>query len=697
MSHEGVDYFGIMRAGWLNYQGSTQGASTITQQLARNAYNLRDEAKRRNETTIQRKLVEAFLAMRIEKRYEKEQILEFYINRIYLGSGYYGLRSAALGYFGKEPIDLTADECASIVTLIKSPNYRSPLNNPAVNKDGRNYVLMRMGIEGSLSKKEVARLQALPLKLNPKPLLRGTTHLYERVFDAVKQALGEEALAKGGFKVHTTILKDAQVSAEKALEESLSKAEKQPGYTRRKHADHRSGAPEYVQGAVLMVDHETGEVLAHVGGRDYSQSTYDFVESGKRPLGTAFFPFLYAAALASGQTPASVVDDEQMDNRAVMVGGQEGILGEWGQEVKEPQYERKKIPLRKAFEYSKIAATVRLGQQIGLQKIIDAAVAFGFPMEKAELLPRLCVGWEQVSMKQAVRAISTFAKDGRAGASGLVYLDHVEDSRGAVVYRRPRVTVTAPQILDGATAYQIHSMMAGALDRGAAVGAREGLIEKPFPGAGKGGTTHDFSDTWFLGYNKRVSCGVWTGFLNGSGEPIYDGAFSRDLALPVWQAAMNAAAPSFGGGEIKVPPTVVKVAVCSESGERATQFCQHPVENAATGNVRMESAKVMEYFRKGTENLPFCSLHSGMMGDGVSPGVSLGAVLNVSDVSPVPPQAATLLGDDPYHAETPSFAPTSGTAGLIRKRTNVLDSLDIGEKEEEILLTRPKRLIIEED
>ena len=160
---------------------------------------------------------------------------------------------------------------------------------------------------------------------------------------------------------------------------------------------------------------------------------------------------------------------------------------------------------------------------------------------------------------------------------------------------------------------------------------------------------------------------------------------------------MNAAAPSFGGGEIKMPSAVVKVAVCSESGERATQFCQHPVENAATGNVRMESAKVMEYFRKGTENLPFCSLHSGMMGDGVSPGVSLGAVLNVSDVSPVPPQAATLLGDDPYHAETPSFAPSSGTAGLIRKRTNVLDSLDIGEKEEEILLTRPKRLIIEED
>ncbi len=696
-THDGVDYMGIVRAGWLNYQGSTQGASTITQQLARNAYNLKDEAKKRNETTIQRKLVEAFLAMRIEKRYKKEEILGFYINRIYLGSGYYGLRSASLGYFGKEPIDLTADECASIVTLIKSPNYRSPLNNPSVNKDGRNYVLMRMGIEGSLSKSEVARLQALPLRVNPKPLLRGTTHLYERVFDAVKQALGEEALAKGGFKVHTTILKDAQESAQKALEDSLAKAEKNPGYKRQKHADYKRSsdkAPEYVQGAVLMVDHETGEVLAHVGGRDYAQSTYDFIEFGKRPLGTAFSPFLYAAALAAGQSPASVIDDEPMDNRAVMVGGQEGILGEWGSEVRKPVYEGK-IPLRKAFEYSKIAATVRLGQQVGLQKIVDAGVAFGFPMEKTELLPRLCVGWEQASMKQTLRAISAFAKDGRAGQSSLVYIDHVEDSRGAVVYRRPRVTVTSPQILDEATAYQVHSMMAGSLDRGTGAGARDGLIEKPFPGAGKGGTTDGFTDTWFFGYNKRVSCGVWTGFLNGSGEPIYDGAFSRDLSLPVWQAAMNAAAPSFGGGEIKKPATVVEVPVCSVSGQRATQFCQHPVENLETGNLRMESSKVTEYFRKGTENLPFCSVHSGMMADAGSPGLLLAAP--TLDVSPVAPQSPVLIGDDPYHTETPSFAPTSGAAGLIRKRTNVLDSLDIGEKEEQIHLRRPGRLIIEED
>lgn len=698
-THDGVDYIGIARAGYLNYKGSTQGASTITQQLARNAYNLKQEALDRKESTIERKLVEAFLAQRIEKKYLKKEILEFYLNRIYFGSGFYGIRSASLGYYGKEPMELTADECASMVTLIKNPTGRSPINNPSGNKNGRNYVLMRMQEEGFLSKSEMRRLQELPLKLNPKPLRRGTTHLYERIADAVNLAMGEDALAAGGFKVHTTILADAQNAAEKALEESLVKAEANPKYKRPKHADYKKGSekdPEYVQGAVLMVDHETGEVLAHVGGRDYAQAPYDFIEMGKRPLGTAFFPFLYSVALSAGQTPATLVEDAAMDNRTLMVGGEEGIVAEWGSEVSSPQYENM-IPLRKAFESGKIAATARLGSHVGLQKVLDGAVAFGFPMEKAQVLPRLTVGFEEVSLKQAVRATSTFATGGRSGPSTLIYVDRVEDPKGKTVYRRQYSTVSTAKILDEATAFQMHSMMAGSLDRGTGSGARSGLIEKPFPGGGKGGTTHDFSNAWFLGYNTRVTCGVWTGFLNGSGEPIYPGAFSRDLALPVWQAAMNAAAPAFGGGEIKQPSSVVEVPVCSVSGQRATQFCQTHDTDEVSGAPRAHSTRVMEYFRKGTDNLPFCTVHGGMTGEGISPDVAI-ANLPALDVVPVRPQSPVLLGDDPYHTEVPSFAPVaSGTAGLIRKRINVLDSLDIGDDTESIRLKRPGRISIEED
>ncbi len=698
LSHHGVDYIGVARAVILNAQGGNQGASTITQQLARNAYGLKQEAVLRKETTIQRKMVEAFVARRIEDRYSKEEILTFYLNRIYFGSGFYGIRSAALGYFGKEPMELATEECASLVTLIKNPNGRSPLNNPEVNKERRNYVLNRMRDEGFITRAELARLKALPLKLNPQPLRRGTTHLYERIADAVGQALGEDALASGKFKIHTTILAEAQNAAQKSLLESLAKAEARPGYQHPKYQDYHKGSTkpaEYLQGAALMLDHETGEVLAHVGGRDYAQVPYDFIELGKRPLGTAFFPYIYAAGLSAGQTPATLVEDEAMDNRAVMIGGQEGILGEWGMEVSSPVYEGQ-ITVREALEKSKIAATVRFAGQTGLQRVVDTSVAFGLPLQKAELLPRLAVGFEEVSMKQAVQAMTTFPLGGMSGPEGLLYLDRVENAAGRVVYRREHKPQTRHPIIAEATAWQVHSMMAGSLYRGSSKGVLDGLLERPFNGAGKGGSTPGFADCWFIGYNKRITCGVWTGFLSGNGEPIYPGAFSRDLAMPVWQATMNAAAPSFGGEALKPPASVVQVPVCSTSGQLATQYCQEHVEDINTGTIRSRSTSVMEYFRRGTENLPFCNIHSGALGEGVSPDMAL-LNLPALDAPPVRPKEPVLLGDDPYHTEVPSFAATSAERGLVRRRTNVLDSLDLGDIEEGIPLKPPPRLRIDDE
>lgn len=698
LDHKGVDFIGTLRALKFTAEGNAQGGSTITQQLARNAYNLKEEAVLRNESRIQRKMVEAFLALRIEKRFTKAEILEFYLNRIYFGSGFYGIRSASLGYYGKEPMELEPQECASLVTLIKNPNVRSPLNNPEVNRNGRNYVLGRMREERMISSADLARLKELPLGLNPQPLRRGTTHLYERIADAVGLALGEDALASGEFTVHTTILAEAQNAAQKALLESLAKAEAHPGYQHQKYQDYHKSSnkpAEYLQGAVLMIDHETGEVLAHVGGRDYAQVPYDFIESGKRPLGTAFFPYIYAAGLSGGLSPATIIEDEPMDNRAVMIDGREGILGEWGMEVPSPVYE-KKITARQALEDSKIAATVRFAGLTGLQRVVDTGVSFGLPLQKAELLPRLAVGFEEVSMKQAVQAMTVFPLGGMSGPNSLVYLDRVENSAGRVVYRRPHVVVSPRKVTDSATAWQVHSMMVGSLYRGSSKGGLDGLAEQPFNGAGKGGTTHDFADSWFIGYNKRITCGVWTGFLMGNGDAIYPGAFSRDLAMPVWQAAMNAAAPSFGGDKLEAPASVVEVAVCSTSGQRATQYCQEHVEDIKSGTLRSRSTSVPEYFRKGTENLPFCSVHSGGTGEGISPGIS---ILNMPalDAVPIRPKAPVLIGDDPYHTESPSFAATSAEEGFVRRRTNVLDSLDLGDVEEGIPLKRPPRMQIEDE
>ncbi|MFT4177779.1 MAG: transglycosylase domain-containing protein [Luteolibacter sp.] len=697
-THKGVDFMGIVRAAYLNVKGNKQGASTITQQLARNAYDLKAEAVGRKETTMQRKFVEAFLARRIEERYSKREILEFYLNRIYFGSGFYGIRSASLGYYGKEPMQMTTDECASLVTLIKNPTQRSPLNNPKANLEGRNYVLGRMREEKFITRDEYARLVALPLSLDPKPIGRGTTHFYERIADAVGKALGEEGLASGGFKIHTTILAEAQTAAQKALRESLSRAEAHSGYTRARYENYRRDGdklPEYLQGAVLMVDHETGEVLAYVGGRDYAQAPYDIIQSGKRPLGTAFFPFIYAAGFNGSLTPATLVEDEPMDNRAVMVGGREGILGEWGMEIPNPTYEGN-ITTRRALETSKISATVRFANLAGLQQVRDTAVACGLPLKDAQLLPRLSVGWEEVNLRDVVSAMSVFPMGGKSGVKDLIYLDRIENAEGRVIYRQPRPQIQRRQAIQPSTAWQVHSMMAGSLVRGSAEGATEGLLEKPFYGAAKGGTTPDFCDAWFVGYNKRITCGVWTGFLQPGGAPIYPGAFSRDLAMPVWQATMNAAAPSFNDGPISPPAGIVEVPICKVSGQRGTQFCQEHVSDPMSGKMRSKSTTFVEYFRQGTDRLPFCAVHSGATADSITPEAAL-SNLPALDAIPIRPTAPFIIGEDPYHTEVPSFAVTSHTSGLIRRRSNVLDSLDLGNEEESIPLRRPGRLEIHDD
>ncbi len=699
MRHNGVDYIGIVRAAWLNWRGSRQGASTITQQLARNAYNLKTEADRRGEDEIERKLVEAFLARRIEGHYSKPQILEFYLNRIYFGSGFYGIRSASLGYFGKEPADLTLEESASLVTLIKNPTRRSPLNNLEANRVGRNYVLMRMHQDGFITASERDRARESPVVLNPRPLRRGTSHLYERISDAVTRALGEDALESGGFTIHTTILADAQRAAEDALRKSLDLAEANPGFARRKMVDFPRGsdeAPDILQGAVWMVDHDRGEVLAHVGGRDYARVPYDFIEQGRRPLGTAFHPFIHIANLENGGTPVDMVDDVQMDNRAVMIGGREGVLGEWGMEIGNPVYEGE-ITARRALESSKIAANVRLANQVGLQSVVDVAARFGLPMQQVDLLPRLAVGFEEVSLRQVVRAFSAIPRGGRLGPDEWIYLDRIVDSEGRTVWRQTRPPRSDTQVISPATAWQTHSMLAGSLERGSAAGVLNGLHERPFSGGGKTGTSADFSDNWFVGYNGRVTCGVWAGFLTAGGDPIYPGAFSRDIAMPVWKAAMNAVAPSFGGASLEPPPDVVQLEICSVSGQRATRFCQHQVEDLETGRIVTRSTAINEWFRADAANLPYCTVHSGAIED------LAGANLNVLemptiDTSPIRPVEPAIIGEDPYRTEVPAFATTdSSYGGFMRRRTNVLDSLDLEAFDEPVPLRRPPRLIIHDD
>ena len=703
-THDGVDYIGIVRAAYLNWKADevNQGASTLTQQLARNAFDLKSRAKRLGQNSYERKLVEVFLARRIEKRYAKSQILEFYLNRIYFGSGFYGVRSAALGYFGREPRDLTPLQCATLVGLIKRPNDLSPLKNPKACKKSRDRVLLRMLEDRRITRKQWKVWSKQPVRVNPKPLKRGTSHVYERIAAEARERLGEESFSEGGYKIFTTIDKGVQEAAERKMQEVLARAEALPGYSHPRMADYRRSSgkpPEFLQGALLMVDHSTGEVLAHVGGRNYADAPFDFVEMGRRPAGTVFFPFIYAAGFESGLSPATVVDDDPMDNRSVMIGGREGILGEWGMEIGRPRYEGK-ITARHAFEQSKIAATVRFGTKAGLKRVVETAQHFGlrFPSD-LELLPRILVGWEDVSLPELVRGIAAFGRGGVLGAGNLVYVERIENGAGEVVYRRRVRPESRVQATDAATAYQLHSMMQGVLEHGNAADASRQLIQKPFLGGGKGGTAHDFSDCWFAGYNSRISCGVWVGFLQGSGQPIYEGAFSKDLAMPIWVAAMNAARPAFGGREIKPPPTLRKISVCRVSGQKATRYCYETVEDPETGMPVTRPTVETEWLRTDKSALPFCSVHGGGGGEMVLPGTGRGglSIREVVSAIPIRPHSPVVLGEDPYNSVPLAMSGEKAATAVSMRRVRhqrMLESLELGDKESEIGIPRPRRLDI---
>lgn len=309
--HKGVDLIGVTRALYYAVRSKelNQGASTITQQLARQTFELKDQ-------TISRKVTEMFLASRIEKEFSKQQILEFYLNRIYFGSGYYGIASAAEGYLGKDPSRLTPVEGATLAATVPNPYHRSPRSFPETSMRWRNHVLTRMAEEGFIDDGTRDRAIKSEVSTIPKGNITGkSAYVYEKVRQEVIDLLGYEAVSKGGFQIHTTIDSKIQNIAESQLKAQLKKIEDRPDFTHSTRDEYKAKkaafresatpdqtfpAPTYLQGAVLMLDNRTGAIIASVGGRDFSDSMFDRTTQGRRPIGTAFKPFVYATAFEAG-------------------------------------------------------------------------------------------------------------------------------------------------------------------------------------------------------------------------------------------------------------------------------------------------------------------------------------------------------------------------------------------------------------
>ena len=665
--HGGYDLFGITRAALKNFAAGhvRQGASTITQQLARNSFSLK-------EKTFRRKLLEIFLARRIEESFGKQKIMELYLNRIYFGGGLYGAEAAARGYFGKSARKMSLAECATLAGLIKSPNRLSPWTDKAASREGRNYVLNRMHDLGFIDGAKSAAAQAEDLVIGNRQNAQGQTYAVDYIRQQVIAAVGWDRAMNEGFRIHTTIDADLQKVAEDSLRTNLEKAEEHSGYNHQTYAQYAANfrkakangtmssqpAPEYLQGAVIGLNNETGGILVLVGGRDFEHNQYDRALQAKRPAGTAMKPFVYAAAFENGMYPGSVVEDGPLDNRAVMIGGTTGILGEWGPESPENRYEGA-MTARQALAKSKNGATVRIGMDAGLDEVLQLCRTAGI-RSPLRPYPATFLGSSEITLAELALAYTIFPNGGWRPNTAHI-LERIEEKDGTV-WHAQREPGNRQNVIKPETAYEVHSCLVDALESGTGKAAHSQYGLKKIPGvAGKTGTAYDFTDAFFAGYDSNFTCAVWAGF--DKPQKIYRGAFGHELAMPVWVDIMNAAAAQYPPREIKQPAGLREVEICSRSGLLATDKCYDSVKTP-TGDLVQRRTTYMEIGTAAQLPTEPCSVHGEprtrlvreLPSEGELPRAEL--AVDLSQVTPVVVNNPTLLAEkDPYNSVKASVKP----------------------------------------
>lgn len=512
-THPGIDMQGIIRAvanntlGALGFHANFSGASTITQQVAKNFFLT-------SERTISRKIKEAILALRLERTFSKQHIMTLYLNQIFLGARAYGVGSAALMYFNKPVAELSLAECAFLASLPKAPNNR----DRAVER--RNYVLRRMVEEGFITKDQAAEAAAEELNINS-----GFTAQMEPEFqyfaeDVRRQLLGtigREQLYNEGLYIKTTIVPEYQRAASAALNKALDTY------------NNGRGGKEKLQGAIIVMNPHTGRVLAMAGGRSFAESSFNRATQAYRQVGSTIKPFVYLAALERGMSPEALLLD------APIVGVRENNMI-W----KPENYDKKflgDVPLRLALETSRNVPAVRLVEQIGVRDAIDAAQRFGvYPADMKNMNLSLALGSGETTLARLVTGYAAFINGGRAIEPKFV--DYIEDRYGRLVggtapemvewsedLLPPAEGDTGDALSDPQSLYQIVSILQGAVERGTGKQARVAGHTI----AGKTGTTNDVKDVWFVGFSKNLITGVYLGY--DTPRPLGKGAGSHMAAL----------------------------------------------------------------------------------------------------------------------------------------------------------------------
>lgn len=524
--HMGVDPIGIGRALLVNLRSGdiVEGGSTITQQLAREMFL-------NQEQTLARKIREAILAVRIDFRFSKSEILEAYLNQVYLGEGAYGVEAASQKYFGKPAEALSLSESAMIAGLARGPVLYSPYRDMEAALKRRSVVLSGMAAQGFITESEKRAATNEPLHIVPKKERAvKASYFIDYVAELLVKQYGEAAVYKRGLKVYTTLDLEIQEEAEKVL--------------------------GHYQGAVLSLDPRNGHIKAMVGGNNYHESQLNRCVNELRQPGSAFKPFVYAAALNKGFRSNSVIVDEPVD-----------IAG-----YKPQNYDKKykgSMTLKKALRWSVNTVAVRLGQQVGMPDVLNLAKKMGISTitnEDDHLAAALGGLTEGVSLLELSKAYTPFANGGTL--SEPLAILRVEDERGQVLneYETKQYHVLSPE-----TSYIMTDMLMGVIQGGT---GSEAEINRE--AAGKTGTTDGYETAWFIGYTPELLTGIYVGNDDRTGIDL-----SGTQVAALWGRFMKRALHSERVERFAVPDTIVKgIKICAKNGERAEDNCDDVEYNA---------------------------------------------------------------------------------------------------------------------
>jgi penicillin-binding protein 1A len=510
--HLGVDPFRMVKALLTDIRTGdfSQGASTITQQMARNMFLTLDKK-------ISRKMQEIVLSFKIESSFTKDEILEIYLNKIFWGSQNHGVETASLYYFNKHARDLNLPESALIIGMIQRPNYYDPFKHPDRAKVRRDYVLKRMYKTHKISEEEYLDAIASPMTSQ-----RGSTYarfasdyFIEHIRVYLENKYGTDRLFEGGLKIYTTLDSEMSTAADSILNTYLTRVENNSGF-RYKYALVPQGAQDvdtkYIQGALLLMDNKTGHVRVLIGGRSFEHSKFNRMTQAKRQSGSSIKPIYYTLAVEKGYTPATVLNDAPI------------TIGDWSPQNSNGSYHGR-TRMRVALQWSYNTWAVRCAQDIGIPTLNEAFRRFGINRQVKDLSAAL--GAYEVIPQNLVAAYTAFPNEGMRAKP--IYITKVEDMNGVVLERTgvQKYKVCSPEV-----AYIMTSMLQTVASEGTGGSSRNGYY---WDNAGKTGTSDEYNDSWFIGFNKAYTLGIWTGFDNRSLK------VGTALAASVWGPIMTKA------------------------------------------------------------------------------------------------------------------------------------------------------------